>query len=85
MQGLTTVLSFASAGALTWYLYQPEEYRGFLSEVVIELKKVTWPDWDETRRSTLIVIVFTVVLAGFLWISDAVWEYLTGLLLTPGM
>jgi len=81
---LTTVLALGGAGALTYYLYRPEEYRGFLSEVVIELKKVTWPDWDETRRSTLIVIAFTVILAGFLWLSDTVWEFLTGLLLTPG-
>lgn len=82
---LTTVVSVAGASALTWYLYRPEEYRGYLSEVIIELKKVTWPDWDETRRSTLIVIVFTIALSGLLWVSDAVWEYLTGLLLSPGM
>lgn len=81
---LTTVLALGSAAALTYYLYSPEEYRGFLSEVIIELKKVTWPDWDETRRSTLIVIAFTVILAGFLWISDTLWEFLTGLILTPG-
>ena len=78
---LTTLIALGAASGLTYSLYRPEEYRGFLSEVVIELKKVTWPGWDETRRSTLIVIVFTVVLAGFLWISDTVWEYLTSLLL----
>ena len=77
----TTVIAVAAAGALAYLLYRPEEYRGFLSEVVIELKKVTYPDWDETRRSTLIVIAFTVILSGFLWLSDTVWEFLTGLLL----
>jgi len=78
---LTTVLAAAGAGALTYSLYRPEAYRGFLSEVIIELKKVTWPDWDETRRSTLIVIAFTVILSGTLWVYDTVWKYLTGLLL----
>lgn len=80
---LTSVLALVAGGTLTYTLYK-EEYRSFLSEVVVELKKVTWPGWNETRRSTLIVIVFTVVLAGFLWLSDSLWEYLTGLLLTPG-
>lgn len=81
---LTSLLALAAGVGLTYNLYKPESYRSFLSEVIVELKKVTWPDWDETRRSTLIVIIFTVVLAGFLWASDSLWEYLTGLLLTPG-
>jgi preprotein translocase SecE subunit len=81
---LTTVLALVTAGALTYWLYQPEEYRSFLSEVIIELKKVTWPDWNETRRNTVVVIGFTVILAGFLWISDKVWQALTNLVLTPG-
>jgi preprotein translocase subunit SecE len=81
---LTSLLALLAGGGLTYKLYQPERYRSFLSEVVVELKKVTWPGWDETRRSTLIVIVFTVVLAGFLWLSDSLWEYLTNLILTPG-
>ena len=78
---LTSIVSLAAAGGLTWRLYKPKEYRSFLSEVIVELKKVTWPDWNETRRSTLIVMVFTVVLAGFLWVSDKLWAFLTGLLL----
>ena len=78
---LTSLVALVAAGGLTWRFYKPKEYRSFLSEVIVELKKVTWPDWNETRRSTLIVMVFTVVLASFLWISDKLWGYLTGLLL----
>ncbi|MFB6265369.1 MAG: preprotein translocase subunit SecE [Bradymonadaceae bacterium] len=81
---VTSIIAFALAGWLMYELYQPEEYRSFLSEVVIELKKVTWPGWDETRRSTLIVIVFTIVLSGLVWLSDTVWKYVTNMLLTAG-
>ena len=80
---LTTLIALVLAGAAMVAAYQPDEYRSFLSEVVIELKKVTWPGADETRRSTLIVIVFTIVLSGFLWISDSVWRVVTDWILTP--
>lgn len=68
----------------TLYAARREDLKTFLSEVIIELKKVTWPGWDETKRSTVIVIIFTVVLSVFLWGSDQVWRFLTELILTPG-
>ena len=82
---LTTLFALAAAVLLTWRLYQPDEYRSFLSEVIIELNKVTWPDWNETRRNTVVVIAFTVLLAGFLWVADKIWQFLTQLVLTPGV
>ena len=81
---LTTLIALGLTVGLLFYLYRRKDIYGFLSEVVIELKKVTWPSWNETKRSTLIVIVFTVMLSVFLWGSDQIWSYLTDLLLTPG-
>lgn len=80
---LTTFIAAGLTAITVYWLYAPDEYRSFLSEVVIELKKVTWPGWNETRRSTLIVIVFTIVLSGFLWVSDTVWKFVTDWILTP--
>lgn len=80
---LTNVIAALLALALTVYLYRRQDYRSFLSEVMLELKKVTWPSWDETKRGTLVVIVFTVVLSAFIWGSDQLWKYVTDLLLLP--
>lgn len=80
---LTNVIAVVLAALLVMYLYRREDYRSFLSEVMLELKKVTWPTWDETKRGTLVVIVFTFVLSMFLWGSDTFWKYLTDLLLLP--
>ncbi len=80
---LTDVIAVALAAGLTLYLYKREDYRTYVSEVMLELKKVTWPSWDETKRGTLVVILFTVVLSAFLSGTDQFWKYLTDLLLLP--
>ena len=80
---LTDVIAVVLAAALTYYLYKREDYRTYVSEVMLELKKVTWPSWDETKRGTLVVILFTLVLSLFLKGSDLLWKYVTDLLLLP--
>lgn len=80
---MTDVIGVALAAGLIFYLYKREDYRQKVSEVMLELKKVTWPSWDETKRSTLIVIVFTIVLSAFLWGTDQFWKQLTDLILLP--
>ena len=38
-----------------------EKIRKFFSEIVAELKKVTWPTRDELKESTKLVIIATFV------------------------
>jgi preprotein translocase subunit SecE len=38
---------------------------GYWSETVEELKKCTWPTWDELLGSTVVVIVAVALLGGF--------------------
>ena len=77
----TTVLALALAVGLMTYLYKRDDYRSYVAEVVIELKKVSWPSFDETKRSTLIVGLFTVVVSLYLFGMDTIWRFLTDLLL----
>lgn len=81
---VATVIAAVIAIGATLYAARHDELATFLSEVVIELKKTTWPGWEETKRSTVIVIVFTVALSVFLWGSDQVWRFVTEIILTPG-
>ena len=46
--------------------------RNFTAEVSDEMKKVTWPDWDQLRNSTLVVLVFVIVVALIIWVMDQV-------------
>ncbi|HEX9638907.1 MAG TPA: preprotein translocase subunit SecE [Acidobacteriota bacterium] len=44
--------------------------RNFLNEVVLELKKVTWPAKREVYGTTLVVIVTVIVFGLYLYILD---------------
>lgn len=35
----------------------------FLADVQEQVRKVTWPDWPQLQNSTLVIIVFVVILA----------------------
>lgn len=47
-------------------------------EVVNELRNVTWPTWPETRISTIVVVVTTIVVSVILGLFDALWGMVTG-------
>jgi preprotein translocase SecE subunit len=42
----------------------------FLSECVEELQKVTWPDADQLRNATFVVILFTIAISIVIWLMD---------------
>ncbi len=42
----------------------------FFTDVVKEMKKVTWPKKDDLRDSTLIVLVVCLIIAGFVYVVD---------------
>jgi preprotein translocase subunit SecE len=43
---------------------------GYWNETMEELKKCTWPTWDELTGSTVVVIVSVALLGGFTVIVD---------------
>jgi len=78
---VSTLLGVAIAGATTVALWKNEKAHTWITEVIVELTKVTWPEIPETRRSTYVVIGFaagvSVVLAAF----DFFWKFATDLIL----
>jgi preprotein translocase subunit SecE len=48
--------------------------RTFLVEVRNELKRVTWPSRKEVYATTVMVILFSLVLGTFLWIVDLILD-----------
>ncbi len=81
---LATLVALAMAVALGVWAYKRRDYRSYITEVVLELAKVTWPSWEETKRATLVVAMFTLVASGFIFIADKFWQYVTDFLLLPG-
>ena len=44
----------------------------FTSDVQFEMNKVSWPNWDELKGSTFVVLSLTAILTVFLFIVDFV-------------
>ncbi len=42
----------------------------FFKEAKAELKKATWPTWDEVSRSTVVVFVTVILFAFMLYLVD---------------
>lgn len=49
----------------------------FLSEVIAELRKVSWPDRRTLMQSTAVVLVVVAIVAAYLAVLDNVFERLT--------
>jgi len=77
-----TTLAGLVVGVLTFLLLNRNRAAvAFTNEVIDELRKVHWPDKQETVRSTLVVVVFTFVVAGALAAYDYVWAQVTEMFL----
>ena len=55
--------------------------REFFEGVVFEMKKVSWPSWEELKGSTIVVLILSGILALFLFGIDRVLAGVVGLLL----
>ncbi|MES3630305.1 MAG: preprotein translocase subunit SecE [Longimonas sp.] len=46
--------------------------REYLQEVVSEMRKVSWPSRDELVSSTLITLLGTVMISGYIFVADQI-------------
>ena len=72
------VLAALVVGALVGLQsYQGKEFWGFVQSSRIELRKVVWPNRQETMQVTLVVFVMIIVLGLFFWGVDTLLALLT--------
>ncbi|MBI2121196.1 MAG: preprotein translocase subunit SecE [Candidatus Wildermuthbacteria bacterium] len=53
-----------------------ETIQTFFKEVAQEARKVSWPTWQETKQSTMLVIVFSALVALILGFFDSIFRAL---------
>jgi preprotein translocase subunit SecE len=68
------------AGLLAWFSWYGREFRQFAQAARIELRKVVWPERDDTIRTTIVVFVFAGVMGVFFWGLDFILTWLIRLL-----
>ena len=57
-------------------------WREFVSQVPGEMKKVTWPDWEQLRNATAVIIVFVLIVAGIIGLMDLVFRQIVDLIIS---
>ncbi len=69
---VSTLLGFAIALGLAIFCWLNPRIHELAFEVAVEVKKVTWPTWPETRRNSTAVLAMTAICALILGAFDTV-------------
>jgi preprotein translocase subunit SecE len=46
--------------------------RNFIDGVIFEMKKVSWPSWEELKGSTVVVLILSLIISVFLFLVDLI-------------
>jgi preprotein translocase subunit SecE len=77
---LITALAAVISISGTVAVYRNQRAHHLVTDVVLELSKVSWPTRKETYASTIVVIVTSLIAAAVVGAFDFVWSYFTDLL-----
>ncbi len=74
------IAGVAAAAGLMWFTWYGREFWQFALAARVELRKVVWPDREETIKTTYVVFIFAIAMGVFFWLLDMALTYLTRLL-----
>jgi preprotein translocase subunit SecE len=74
------IAGLAAGAGLMWFSWYGREFWQFAQAARIELRKVVWPEREETIKTTYVVFIFAIVMGVFFWLLDIGLTYLTRLL-----
>ena len=80
MSGWTNIIICAfivgSIFAYLWWQGQIRQLANYVQETREELKKCSWPTWDELKGSTVVIVITIALLGGFTVVVDLVFNYI---------
>ena len=80
MSNWTSIIFWAVViGAVFGYLWwqgQIRQFAVYLQETREELKKCSWPSWDELKGSTLLIMISILLLGAFTEVVDRVLYFI---------
>jgi preprotein translocase subunit SecE len=76
---LTKILIWAvvvgAVFAVLWWKGQLLQLSNYVQETREELRKCTWPTWEELKGSTVLIAVAIVLLGAFIVVADYIFYY----------
>ena len=78
---IITILVVGVVFGVLWYQGYLVKIRDYVAETQEELKKCTWPTWEELKGSTVLVMITMALLGVFTIVVDFVLSQVTRSLL----
>jgi len=72
MKSLIWVAIIAVIFGILWWKGQIQRFSAYWRQTMEELRKCTWPSWDELKGSTVVVMISIVALGLFTFLVDRV-------------
>jgi preprotein translocase subunit SecE len=81
-QGLAVRVVMVLAGVLAgiglaWFSWYGREFWQFALAARVELRKVVWPEREETIKTTYVVFIFAIAMGVFFFLLDLVLTWMT--------
>ena len=73
---LVWVAVIGAVFGLLWWQGQIQRLRVYVQQTREELRKCTWPTWDELKGSTVVVMISIALLGGFTFVMDRILFFL---------
>jgi preprotein translocase subunit SecE len=70
------VVVIGSVFAYLWWQGQIRRFATYIQETREELKKCTWPTWDELKGSTVLIAITIALMGGFVRVVDMVLVFI---------
>ena len=71
------VAGLAAAAGFMWFSWYGREFWQFALAARVELRKVVWPEREETIKTTYVVFIFAIVMGLFFWGLDWILTLMT--------
>jgi preprotein translocase SecE subunit len=74
-ESIPVLVALVISAGIAFFLWKKKVVHDFVTDVVVELHKVTWPSRKDVQGSTIVVIIGTLLLAVILFIFDYFWSW----------
>jgi preprotein translocase subunit SecE len=57
-----------------------KKIKDYINEIVVEMKKVSWPTKQQLRESTTVVVATTAVITAIVWVIDQIMTFIVNII-----
>jgi preprotein translocase subunit SecE len=74
------LIVFAVVFGVAWYAGWLVRLKTYWDETMSEMKRCTWPTWDELKGSTVVIFICMAILGAFTFVVDVAFSKVLSLI-----